>query len=282
MSLPAFNLSNYQLQFMREAEESKLYWAVERTNNSSGDSGSVGERRLVIKFTLIYGNFNLQPYQVYSHLAKIRQPNIVTVYQTGIVEASHADYNQLVSMMNWDYGSQTESEVKLPVGQFIPYTIMQYVEGPKLLKMTLDQTTTTQLCQQMLSAIRVLQQHQIVHIDIHSENILFDTTNNNFVLIDFDLARFLNYRGDDTVDTSMLTDVLQEVLLKSGARLADDVLLVENTALNRFYNLTQQDLDNLTVDTCMRYLSSCFADQTLVFVLESDQEEIWRAGSRLR
>lgn len=278
MNLPAFSLSNYQLQFMQEAEDSKLFWAVERTNNNPS---GVGDRRLVVKFTLIYSNFKLRAYQVYNKLTRIRQPNIVTVYQNGIVEAAHADYQQLVSMMNWDYGSQIESEVKLLVDQFIPYTIMQYIEGPKLLKMTLDQTTTVQLCRQMLSAIRVLQQHGIVHTDIHSENIMFDTANNNFVLIDFDLARPLSYRGDDTVDTSMLTDVLQEVLLKSGARLVDDVLLTDDTALNRFYNLTQQDLDNLTVDTCIRYLSLCLADQTLVFVLESNQEEVWRAGVRL-
>jgi len=264
-----FSLFSYNLQFMHEAEDAKVFKATDMTG-----------KQFVVKFTLVYGNYDPAAHEVYSELMTINHPNLVKVFEVGIIMPQHPEYKQLYNMMNWDYDNGSVAEVSLPTNTAIPYVLMEYIDG-----VSVDNKSEIEpisLCQDMLAAIKVLQNHSIVHDDVQTQNILFDPTNNRYVLIDFDLS----YHDADGEDTHRDVDLFMEVLLHV-LRVNQPVtnsLLPNTTAINKFYNATVTMISpDLGVDDYTTLLSQLLGgDYVLTLPLEHGVTEVWQHGVRIQ
>lgn len=88
------------------------------------------------------------------------------------------------------------------------YIYEQYIDGHSLrdllnLKGKLSLKETIDLCETMLAILLQLEKHKIVHRDIKPENILFDKNNHKWFLIDFGIARALEFSSLTNTATLM-------------------------------------------------------------------------------
>ena len=74
------------------------------------------------------------------------------------------------------------------------YIVLEYVPGCDLTEELYYENCTLEdvkcLARSMISAIKHIHQHEIAHMDIKSENIIFNTQDNKYKLIDFGLAYY--------------------------------------------------------------------------------------------
>lgn len=88
------------------------------------------------------------------------------------------------------------------------YIYEQYIDGYSLRDLLNDKgrlsfNEAINLCETMLSILLQLEKHKIVHRDIKPENILFDNFNHKWFLIDFGIARALDYSSLTNTATLM-------------------------------------------------------------------------------
>lgn len=128
--------------------------------------------------------------KIYGEIRKISHPNMVAVYDIGRIMTASDDYQQLLRLIERDRYLNALREPLLRHVDIV-YVLMEYIEGYDLHERSLTEDETLSLMTDLLSAIRVLQLHNIVHNDISDYNIMYDKDTACYKLLDFGLAKFI-------------------------------------------------------------------------------------------
>jgi len=267
------------MQLLTQTEEAVLCVIVDANHNM-----------YVVKFTLVYGDYNSTREDIYRHLMDISHPNIIKVYEVGSVKSTSPDYETVYNTINWDCGTNTLcDDIVTQYGQDIPFVVLQHIDGCTLANMNVNDPVS--LVQDVFSAIKVLQSHHITHDDLQSENIMYDFVSQQYIVIDFDLSYF-DYTGDNnTTDKEYFIETLGIVLFKpnkhfianSSTGEVTNLSLPETTAINKFYNFALlSSVSDTSLDVYISVLSNMLGDYNFTLQLEHNKTEIWRYGAKVQ
>ena len=111
--------------------------------------------------------------------------NIAYYYDSGSINNINSEYNEFLKYLN----------IYIENKKYYYFIITNYINGTCLDKLNLEKMTKDffiKFMHDMLVALLLIQSKKISHKDIYESNIMYDTSNNLFVLIDFGNSCFEN------------------------------------------------------------------------------------------
>jgi len=277
-----FSLTHYKLNFFSRGFRVKLF-IMENTLCE----------KYIIKFTIINESDvqkrNEKSRQVYRKLIDIKHPNIVKVYEVGLINPIDLDYNTLYTLINQDTNNlpydlineETKGDI-IKEGSEISFVVMEYIPGTHIYRR--KDLDFIDLLRQLFSALMVLQKYKIVHNDLNFTNIIYDGT--RYVLIDFDISYFNSINDVDrreifiNIGSSLFTPDKSFFLVKNKEGLFDikPIMLTSEDVFSKFYNYAVQINGRVGLLRLVIILSALLGSKIFTLNLEYDTKKEFQYG----
>jgi serine/threonine protein kinase len=280
-----FNLQEYTIvKFLASGAQGKTYLIRNSESNI-----------YVIKFTLIdYDDISgkdqlLATKRVLTILSKIKHPNIVRIYEIGDVKVNSSDYQQVLDIFNWneEQSQPEQSDSSFHFGFDIPYVIMEYINGYDMSNRDLEPDKVPHLLTDLVSALRVFQNHNIRHGDMNFQNVIYNIDTNNYVVIDFDFSRIINLPQEQLyTETDMYfvnINIVAGLSYLKRSTYTDEKyssyypMLPDTTLINKYCNYTIE-ATSLPINHYVSVFSILMGAKPVILTLEHGQKEEWQYG----
>lgn len=248
-----------------------------------------------------------QAMEIYCLLLELDHPNIVKIYKVGEITSNSVDYSTISSMLlsdNYSLGEADNQQGQQQLaGTSLPYVLSGYIDGVSVADIAVNdivvndtaaddirqQEQAMKMMTDLMSALSVIERLGFRHNDLLAQNVMYDLTTDNYVVIDFDLASFeSDTRVSDIVGACT---IVQEFITNPNATVSYSAsyhnrMLPETSIINRFINFTMVDRYQEPREYLLRYyigiLSVLLGSQPLVLSLGNSQRQVWKYGAETK